>query len=66
MKYYTADAGLGYSLKGRVFAEVWDAVVQEKLKEFTYMAKMAGLSVYLNLLLENYEFTFSGYNDSLD
>jgi len=50
MKYYTADAGLGYSLKGRVFAEVWDAVVQEKLKEFTYMAEMAGLELKLSLL----------------
>jgi len=66
LKYYTADSGLGYSLKGRVFAEVWDAVVQEKIKEFVYMAEMAGLELRMSLLQDNYDFTWSGYNDSLD
>lgn len=66
LKYYTADSGLGYSLKGRVFAEVWDAVVQDKIKEFVYMAEMAGLELRMSLLQDNYDFTWSGYNDSLD
>jgi len=56
MKVFTSDSGLGYSIKGRVFAEIWDSIMGEKLNEFKYMAEMAGLKLTMNLLQDNYQF----------
>ena len=49
-----------------MFAEVWDEVIGESLNEFKYMAEMAGLGLTMSLLQDNYQFKWSGYNDSME
>lgn len=55
VKLYTNDCMFGRSAQGRVFIEVWNAVVKEYLREFYYMASMAELEAYM-----------SAYNDNLN
>jgi secreted Zn-dependent insulinase-like peptidase len=50
LKYYTSDLGLGSSLQGRVFAELWDGVLREYTNEFQYMADLANLKFSFSLL----------------
>lgn len=38
LKIYTGDCEFGRTPYGRVFAEMWNAVLQESLREFYYMA----------------------------
>lgn len=41
MKIYTGDDGFGTSAEKQVFAQTWDKVVEEFLREFSYMADCA-------------------------
>lgn len=38
LKIYTGDCEFGRTAKGRVFAELWNQILQEYLREFYYMA----------------------------
>jgi secreted Zn-dependent insulinase-like peptidase len=54
LKIYTGDCDFGRTSQGRVFAEVWNQVLQEYLREFYYMASMASLQVSMTLPHDNY------------
>ena len=45
MKIYTPDCDYGKTLKGRLFAEIWQKVQSEYLREFDYQAQCAYLSL---------------------
>jgi hypothetical protein len=38
LKIYTGDCEFGRTPAGRVFAELWNSILQEHLREFYYMA----------------------------
>mmetsp|Transcript_12503 Transcript_12503/g.21036 ORF Transcript_12503/g.21036 Transcript_12503/m.21036 type:complete len:243 (+) Transcript_12503:1089-1817(+) len=65
MKIYTNDCGFGKNLEGRLFANVWREVQSEYLREFNYMADCANLSFDVVNMTDNLNFTWSGFNDSL-
>ncbi len=65
MKIYTNDNLLGRSVRSRVFFEVWSAVIEEHMREFSYMAEMANLSVQFQVYHDNYNIRWVGYNDSM-
>ena len=44
-KIYTSDLDFGTSARATVFAEVWKRVLEERIREFTYMADCAKLSL---------------------
>lgn len=65
MKLYTSDNDFGKTLEGRVFATLWESVASEHMREFNYMAEMAKLGFGINVLHDNLNFTWSGFNDSM-
>ena len=65
MKIYTADDGFGTSAEKRVFAQVWQQVIDEHLREFSYMADCAKMNFGLNILHDNLSFSFNGFNDKM-
>jgi len=52
-KVYTADLGFSSSAETSVFAEVWKRMLNESLREFTYMADCAKLSFNMSLPRDN-------------
>lgn len=64
-KIYTGDLEHGKSAETAVFSAVWNRVLQETLREFTYMADCAKLSFEISILRDNIELKWSGFNDSL-
>lgn len=65
IKVYTGDDGFGSSPDKRVFAQVWDEVVDEHLREFSYMADCAKMGFSKNVLHDNVSFSFNGFNDKM-
>jgi insulysin len=65
LKIYTGDNEFGRTALGRVFAEVWNQVLQEHLREFYYMAQMASLHASMSLPHDNYNLQWTGFSDSL-
>lgn len=65
LKYYTSDAGIGTNVESRVFLELWDAVLEEEFREIAYLAEMAKLQYSHSLLHDNFQFKWSGYDDSM-
>lgn len=65
MKIYTNDDGFGESAEKRVFALIWSQVVNEHLREFSYMADCAKMSYGLNVLNDNLSLSFNGFNDKM-
>jgi secreted Zn-dependent insulinase-like peptidase len=64
-KIYTGDCGFGSTARGRVFADCWDRVVTEYVREYAYMGDCAQLKFNISLALDNINITWSGYNDSM-
>lgn len=64
-KIYTGDIQFGKSPLTTVFTEVWKRVLQESLREFSYMAECAKLSFKISLPRDNIDLQWSGFNDSL-
>ena len=48
-----------------MFAEIWQAAINEYLREFNYMAEKASLEFKIKVNEDSFEFEFSGFNDSL-
>lgn len=65
LKIYTGDCEFGRTPQGRVFVELWNAMLQEHLREFYYMAQMASLHASMSLPHDNYNIQWSGFSDSL-
>lgn len=45
LKYYTNDCMFGRTASARVFVDMWNAILQENLREFIYMGDMANLKL---------------------
>ena len=65
MKIYTNDCMLGRTVHSQVFLELWNKVIGEYLREYKYMASMASLESRSNILFDNLEIWWKGFNDSL-
>lgn len=65
MKIYTADNKFGTSPDARVFANVWEHVSKEYMREFNYTAECANLNFDFYLMHDNISFTWTGFNDSM-
>jgi len=65
LKIYSGDCEFGRTPQGRVFAELWNSILQEYLREFYYMAQMASLNASMTLPHDNYNIQWSGFSDSL-
>ncbi len=48
-----------------MFVEVWKNVLVETLREFSYMASMAEMEVFLSVYHDNLNIQWKGYNDTL-
>ena len=55
----------GRTASARVFVDMWNAILQEYLREFLYMGEMASLKARNTLYHDNYNLEWSGYNDTL-
>ena len=64
-KIYTSDLQFGSSAQTTLFAGVWKRVLDEYLREFTYMADCAKLEFNVAVVRDNVDFKWSGFNDSL-
>ena len=65
LKIYTGDDGFGTSAEKRVFAQVWQKVVDEHLREFSYMADCAKMGFSMEVLHDNLNLSFNGFNDKM-
>lgn len=65
MKIYTQDNGFSKTAEGRLFANLWKAAAEEYLREFSYNAECASLKFVVNLLHDNIDLKWSGWNDSM-
>ena len=54
LKIYTGDCEFGRTANGRLFVEIWNAMLQEYLREFYYMAQMASLNATMSVPHDNY------------
>jgi secreted Zn-dependent insulinase-like peptidase len=64
-KIYTPDCNLGKNPRGMVFAEVWQKVFEEYVREFCYNGSMAELNFDITIRRHGIEFAWKGYNDSM-
>ena len=64
-KIYTDDLQFGSSPQTQVFSLVWQRILQESLREFSYMAECAKLNFNITLTRDNVDLQWSGFNDSL-
>lgn len=65
MKIYTGDDGFGRTIEKKVFAQVWEKVVEEFLREYSYMADCARMGFSMAILHDNINLTFNGFNDKM-
>jgi len=65
MRIATKDNGYGNSIEGRLFAQIWHRVLDEHLKEYTYMAEQATLSFSTAVNINDVDIQWSGFNDSM-
>jgi len=65
VKIYTNDLNFGTTPISRVFGEVWKGCFNEYMREFKYMADCAELSLEATLALDNLQFHWSGFSDTL-
>lgn len=65
MKLYTDDCNFGKSVKGRAFTSLWNGVLGKYLKEFFYMAEMAGMSFSHVFAHDNMQFIWSGFSQKI-
>jgi secreted Zn-dependent insulinase-like peptidase len=65
MKLYTADNKFGFTPESRVFAKVWEEVTKEYMREFNYTAECANLHFDFNMMHDNINFIWTGFNDSM-
>ena len=65
MRIYTNDNDFGKSLSGNLFSKVWAQVLDQHLKEYTYMAELATLKFSLTANLVDIDLQWSGFNDSM-
>lgn len=56
MKIYTGDDGFGRTIEKKVFAQMWEKVVEEYLREFSYMADCAMMNFSMSILHDNINF----------
>mmetsp|Transcript_9409 Transcript_9409/g.7190 ORF Transcript_9409/g.7190 Transcript_9409/m.7190 type:complete len:107 (+) Transcript_9409:313-633(+) len=49
----------------RVVVDMWNSVLEESLREFNYMGEMASLKVKFQLLHNNLDVQWMGYDDTL-
>lgn len=52
-------------MEGKVFVQVWKAVLLEYMREFNYNAEEAKLEFDLSLYGDNVSFEWFGFNDSM-
>lgn len=48
-----------------MFANLWETVAKEYMREFNYTAECAELNFDFTLMHDNINFTWSGFNDSM-
>lgn len=65
LRIYSTDCGFGSTLSGTVFVKVWEAVMEDYLREFDYMGDCAGLQFKLTSMVDSLNIKWSGYNDSM-
>jgi secreted Zn-dependent insulinase-like peptidase len=65
LRLYTNDCATTKTLKGSLFAELWDECLQEYRREFSYMANEAALKFNHSIALGCVDFSWSGYNSAL-
>jgi len=65
MKLYTFDSEFGKTMKGKVFSNIYNAIMEEYLREFN--ADCTTANVYFNnvMTLDNLDLEWSGFNDSM-
>lgn len=44
---------------------MWEKVVSEHLREFSYMADCASMNFGMNVIFDNISFSWSGFNDKI-
>ena len=55
----------GRTASARVFVDMWNAILNEYLREFYYMGEMASLKAKQTIYHDNVNIEWSGYNDTL-
>lgn len=65
LRIYTTDLEFGTNKISRVFAEVWQKVFSEYMREFKFMADLAQLGFTLEVNIDSIDFQWDGYNSSL-
>ena len=65
LKLYTNDNRFGFDVNSRLFFKIWEEVTTEFLREFSYMAQCANLNFAVNILHDNIDFSWAGFNDSM-
>lgn len=65
MRLYTKDCGFGSTAKATMFAQVWDSIMTEYLREFLYAAEMASLEFSHGVSNGSLEFTWEGFNQKM-
>lgn len=65
VKIYTSDLNFGVTQNSRVFGEVWKGIFTEYIREFKYMADCAELNLGITLAIDNLQFHWSGYSNTL-
>lgn len=65
MKMYTADNEFGFTPEARVFANLWENIGLEYMREFNYTAECANLNFEMRLMHDNINYKWSGFNDSM-
>jgi nardilysin len=64
-KIFTNDCGFGKSLEGQVFADMWQGVLNDYIREFKEMGVCASLNFTCALAPDNIDLRWNGYNDSM-
>lgn len=62
---YTTDVSFGKTSKARIFTQLWEKLLKEYLREFSYQAEMAGLDANISIGDNNVSFLFNGYSSNL-
>lgn len=65
MNVYTNDCLWSQKPESRVYALLWQKVLQEYMREFNYNAEEARLDFSISVLDDHIKFKWSGYNDAM-